>query len=156
MAPGHQQDSQDRSTRSASPLLQRRTYSTRSLEQRPPIPIPDETSSLLDNADGALWGRSYRSIGPSTPGTPRFQRQPSYSTSTRFARNYNRGDSYTFSQRLVNALSSQDQRRDTGLGELVLSVLFYSNIMEVLTLCFRFKSWSIQILYLLHKRSCLV
>src|ERR1700760_1980307 len=110
----HQQDSQERNARPQSPLLQRRTYSTRSLEPRPPI--PDESSSLLENADGGLWGRSYRSIGPSTPGTPRFQRQQSYSTSTRFARTFGRGDSYSFSQRLVNALSSQHQRRDTGLG----------------------------------------
>jgi hypothetical protein len=111
---GRQQDSQERSAQQPSPLLQRRTYSTRSLERRPPI--PDESSSLLDNADGGIWGRSYRSIGPSTPGTPRFQRQHSYSTSSRFPRTFGRGDSYSFSQRLVNALSSQHQRRDTGLG----------------------------------------
>src|ERR1700760_4532132 len=111
----HQQDSQERAARPPSPLLQRRTYSTRSLEQRPPM--PDETSSLLENADGGPWGRSYRSIGPSTPGTPRFQRQQSYSTNTRFARTFSRGDSYSFSQRLVNPLSSQNhQRRESGLG----------------------------------------
>jgi hypothetical protein len=122
---------------SSSPLLRRRAFSTRSLldhHQRHGDAV-DETSGLLDNADATagagayggldgsgLLGRSYRSFAPSTPGTPRPQRQLSYSTNTRFSRNVSRRGSFSFSQRLVSALGAAEgsrlQRRDTGgIGE---------------------------------------
>jgi hypothetical protein len=110
-----QEQPPDRSSRSQSPLLRRHAFSTRSLlEHSGSI---DETSSLLDNADVAGLGRSYRSIAPSSPGTPRPQRQLSYSTNTRFSRNVSRRGSFSFSQRLVNALGAEGtilHRRDTG------------------------------------------
>jgi hypothetical protein len=116
----------------SSPQLRRRAFSTRSLldHNRDSIAFADETSGLLGHADrptggGAYGGmdgsgllsRSYRSFGPSTPGTPRPQRQLSYSTNTRFSRNVSRRGSFSFSQRLVTALGAAErpgsQRRDT-------------------------------------------
>jgi hypothetical protein len=121
------------------PLLRRRAFSTRSLLDQHHGhghgDAADETSALLDGADGAagagsyggldgsgVLGRSSISFAPSTPGTPRPQRQLSYSTNTRFSRNVSRRGSFSFSQRLVSALGAAEgsrlQRRDTGgIGE---------------------------------------
>ena len=121
----------------SSPRLRRRAFSTRSLldHHRGSTAFVDESSGLLDHADGpaaggayggmdesGLLGRSYRSFAPSTPGTPRPQRQLSYSTNARFSRNVSRQGSFSFSQRLVSALGAAEgpglQRRDTReLGE---------------------------------------
>jgi hypothetical protein len=143
------QDPQNRPSRPQSPLLRRRTYSTRSLEYR--LPIPDENSSLLDNADGGNWGLSYRSLVPSTPQTPRPQRQHSYSTNARFSRNLNH--SYTFSQRLVNALSSHNQSRERALGGRHSVVCL---IRKVLICNLRCKPYAVETIDFLHKRACMV
>jgi hypothetical protein len=105
---GRSQPSQRRFSRPHSPLVPRRTFSAEDASAL------DENSSLLDHPDSGLWNRSYRSIGPSTPGTPRLPR--SYSTNTRLTRNPTRVDNASFSQRLVSALSNQAPRRDTNLG----------------------------------------
>lgn len=105
---GRSQPSQRRYSRPQSPLLIRRTFSTEDYAAL------DENSSLLDHPDSGLWNRSYRSIGPSTPGTPRLPRAST--TNTRLARNPTRVESASFSQRLVSALSNQASRRDTNLG----------------------------------------
>jgi hypothetical protein len=124
------------SPQSTSPVLRRRAFSTRSLLDHHRDSVVDESSGLLDHGDAAagaggtyggldgsgILGRSYRSFAPSTPGTPRPQRQLSYSTNTRFSRNVSRRGSFSFSQRLVSALGQAEgsrlQRRDTGgVGE---------------------------------------
>ncbi|KAF2674740.1 voltage-gated protein/chloride channel-like protein [Microthyrium microscopicum] len=111
----HYNDERERPT---SPLLQRRTYSTRSLDPSQRFSRrsndPDESSSLLDHIDGPL-GRSYRSIASTGPATPRPQRQHSYSTNARLTRNHSRRNSAQFSQRLVNALGAERTQRQTGL-----------------------------------------
>src|ERR1700749_1800555 len=105
------------SPRIISPMLHRRSYSARSLDRHRGAPA-DEHSSLLDNIDTS-FGRSYRSIAPSTPGTPRAQplRQLSYTTNTRFSRNATRRNSFAFSQRLVNALGAAVSRPDAAMGK---------------------------------------
>jgi hypothetical protein len=131
------QDSQIPLPTPRSPLHHRRTISYRS--------VVDENSGLLENPDS----RSYRSIGQTTASTPRFQRQPSHSTNARFSRNINRGDSYGFSQRLVNAL--QNNRRDTTNGKQERYP-----VTAFLTLYSRFKLRRFQILEFLHQRPWLV
>jgi hypothetical protein len=141
-----QPDSQDRASRPQSPLLRRRTYSTRSMDYR--ALAPDENSSLLEHPEEGDWGRSYRSIPPSTPGTPRFQRQQSYSTNARLTRNLSRGDSYTFSQRLVTALGSHQRRETAGIGKSCQGTFFPR--MESADFELRLKPWSIKTLNVLY------
>ena len=93
-----------------SPVFYRRSHSSRSLDHRLRTGV-DESSSLLDNAD--LLVRSYRSIAPSTPGTPRPHRQLSYSTNTRLSKNANGKGSFAFSQGLVNALGAATRASNT-------------------------------------------
>ena len=96
-----------------SPTVLKRLKSTRTssldLRSRRPsrVNILDERSSLLGHTHGP--NRPYTSVPSSVPGTPRprFPREQSGAASVRVPRNLNRSGSSTFSQRLVNALSSQ-------------------------------------------------
>ena len=96
-----------------SPTASKRPKSARTsdLDLRSRIPsrgnTVDERSSLLGNNHGP--NRPYTSVPSSIPGTPRpwFSRHQSGTASVRVPRNLTRSASLGFSQRLVNALSSQ-------------------------------------------------
>lgn len=95
----------------SSPISTRRLHSSRTYDaDTSRRNIPDEHSSLLGGQDDVL-ARSYMSVPVSGQATPRFVRQHSHGgvNSVRFPRHV--GQSVTFSQRLVNALSSQRNGR---------------------------------------------
>lgn len=117
-------DEDNRPTKSPAhtPILQRHVNrrTGRSVGATTPSLMPeavqlDETSSLLSNTDlftdERRLGRSYHSIGVlSGSATPRPQRQHSYNTNTRYAKNHSRNNtvnSLQFSQRLINALRAE-------------------------------------------------